>query len=63
MLGVHLSSLVERRSRASSSEKADVEVEHDQLELRPRTPWLSERIAAGAALTTQIVLNDSELAY
>jgi hypothetical protein len=51
---VHLSSLVERRSRASSFEKAEVELEHDQLELRSRIAWLSERLTAGAALTVQI---------
>lgn len=51
---VQLTSLVERRSRACSFEKAEVELEHDQLELRPRIACLSERLAAGAALTTQI---------
>ncbi len=50
----HLSSLVESRSRASSFEKAEVELEHDQLELRSRITWLNERLAAGAALTAQI---------
>ncbi len=54
LLLVHLSSLVQRRSRASSFEKAEVELEHDQLELRSRIAWLSERLAAGAALTAQI---------
>ena len=51
---VHLSSLVERRSRVSSFEKAEVKLEHDQLELRSRIAWVSERLAAGAALTAQI---------
>jgi hypothetical protein len=54
LLFVHLSSLVERRSRASSFEKAEVELEHDQLELRSRIAWPSERLATGAALTAQI---------
>ena len=53
-LFVHLSSLVERHSRVSSIENAEVELEHDQLELRSRIAWLSERLAAGAALTAQI---------
>ena len=50
----HLSSLVERRSRVSSLENTEVELEHDELELRSRMAWLSERLAAGAALTAQI---------
>ena len=65
---VHLISLVERRSRVSSFEKAEVELEHDQLELRSRIAWLSECLAAGVALTAQIrpkrndVLAGTELA-
>jgi hypothetical protein len=51
---VHLSSLAERRSRASSLENAEVELEHDQLECRSRIAWQSERLAAGAELTAQI---------
>jgi hypothetical protein len=51
---VHLSSLGPRRSRVSSFEKAEVKLEHDQLELRSRIAWVSERLAAGAALTAQI---------
>jgi hypothetical protein len=51
---VHLSSLVERRSRISSLENAEVELEHDQLERRSRIAWQSERLAAGAELTAQI---------
>jgi hypothetical protein len=51
---VHLSSLVERRSHPSSFEKAEVQLDHDQLELGSRIVWLSERLAAGAALTAQI---------
>jgi hypothetical protein len=51
---VHLSSLVVRRSRACSFEKAEVELDHDQRELRHRIAWLSERLAAGATPTAQI---------
>ena len=51
---VQLIRLVERPSRVSSFEKAEVELEHDQLEPRSRIGWLSERLAAGAELTAQI---------
>jgi hypothetical protein len=51
---VLFSSLAERRSRACSFEKAEVELEHDQRDPRHRIAWLSERLAAGAALTAQI---------
>jgi hypothetical protein len=51
---VHLSSLVEHRSRPSSFEKAEVELEHDQIELRSRIARLSERLAVDTALTAQI---------
>ena len=51
---VHLSSLVERHSRASSFEKAEVELEHDQRDLRHRIAWLSGRRLGGVAPTAQI---------
>jgi hypothetical protein len=52
---VHLSSLVEHRSRPSLFEQAEVELEHDQLELRSRIAWVRERLAAGTALTLGFV--------
>ena len=51
---VHLISLAERRPRACSVENAEVGLEHDQRELHHRIAWLSERLAAGTALTGQI---------
>ena len=51
---VHLSSLVEGRSRACSFEKPEVELDHDQLDRRRRIAWVSERLGAGAAPTTPI---------
>jgi hypothetical protein len=38
---VHLSTRVEHHSRARSFENAEVEVEHNQRELRHRIAWLS----------------------
>jgi len=46
-LVVHLSSLVERRSRA---ENAQVELENDQCALRCRIAWLSECLPAGESV-------------
>ena len=51
---VQLISLGERRQRDCSLEKAEVELEHGQRELRHRIAWRSERLASGAALTAQI---------
>jgi hypothetical protein len=51
---VHLISLAERRPRACSVENSEVGLEYDQRELHHRIAWLSERLAAGTALTAQI---------
>jgi hypothetical protein len=54
LLLVHLSSLVEPRSRACSVDNAEVGLEHDRRAVDSCIAWLSERLAAGAALTAQI---------
>jgi hypothetical protein len=46
---VHVISLVQRRPRACSVEKAEVELQHDQRDLHRRIPWLSERPAVRRA--------------
>ena len=53
LLVVHLSRLVERRSRAYSFEKAEVELEQDQRDRRQRVAWVSA-LAVGATLSVQI---------
>ena len=52
---VQLISLVERRSRVCSLEKAEVWLEHNHRDRRYRIAWRTERLAASAELTLRSV--------